>query len=1049
MRYNNYHKHTTYSSALVPDTHISMEAYFERALELGHTTYFTTEHGFAGSIFQAKKLGQKYGIKVIFSMEAYIVKDNSSEIKDRSNYHIMIIARTDKARRKINLINSTAHEHGYYYTARWSLDDILSFDKDDIYITSACVGGILKGDGADEIFVPIVDKFGDSVFIEIQSHNHDVQKEHNKKVLKLAEEYGLRLIHGNDSHYIYPEQGKDRLEYLKGKGITYDDEDSFLLDYPSYDEILLRYKLQDVVPMDSVISAIQNTLIFDDCEELKIDKSIKMPTLYPELSIGERYNLLEKKIYDKWEKIKPSKPSDKWEEYEEAIRFELDIIKDTNDVVHTSDYFLLNDRIIGNAQEKYGGKLTKTGRGSAPSFLLNYLLGFTSLDRLSVDVPMFPTRFMSTSRLIEAKKMPDIDYNINDPEPFVKATKDELGEYGCSWMIAYGTMKESEAFRNICRNDKLDFSEFNDVAKDLENIPKTKEWQERLERSKRQVGSIVSISRHPCANLLLSEDIREEIGLIRSGKDMVVTITSEEADDWKYLKNDYLTVTVVEILERVADKIGIKLPEVKEMLDLVENDDKVWEIYEKGLTATLDQTSTLNGRRLVMAYKPKNYKELSAWVAAIRPGFASLLDVFLNREYYTNGVDSLDKLLEKSQKFPLYQESSMAYLSWLGVPEDETYTIISNISKKKYLKDEYKHELVELKELLLNNWIEKVGTQNGFNESFQVIQDSIFYAFNASHSISVAINSIYAAYFKANYPLYYYSVVLDLYEKDIEMSSRLIEECNHFGIAVKQIKFRMSSSNYTPDFENNTIYKSISSVKGLNSKIGDDLYEMKDIQYNSFFGLLDDIESYCNINSGQMDTLIKLDFFSEFGHPKYLLKLIDVRNMFAKSKVIAKGKYPEYDSIISKYSTQTEKQFRNLDNDKIIAEVCESIDKSDRFTISELSQFQMEYLGYTSLQFDIDRKYHIIKSIDAKYTPKLEVQSLGNGETFTGKVNKKIWDKSLKVGDIIYIQRRTEEFAWKKTDDGFERDESRKEWHIKGYSKVEDYELEELIYGEV
>ena len=68
MRYNNYHKHTTKSSIFTPDTYIQAEEYFKRAKELGHTTYFTTEHGFGGDIFEAIELSQQEefkGIKVI------------------------------------------------------------------------------------------------------------------------------------------------------------------------------------------------------------------------------------------------------------------------------------------------------------------------------------------------------------------------------------------------------------------------------------------------------------------------------------------------------------------------------------------------------------------------------------------------------------------------------------------------------------------------------------------------------------------------------------------------------------------------------------------------------------------------------------------------------------------------------------------------------------------------------------------------------------------------------------------------------------------------
>ena len=60
-RYNNDHKHDYYGNFVSLDTITSMEDYFKRAIELGHTTFFTTNHGFQGNIFEAKTLGEKYG----------------------------------------------------------------------------------------------------------------------------------------------------------------------------------------------------------------------------------------------------------------------------------------------------------------------------------------------------------------------------------------------------------------------------------------------------------------------------------------------------------------------------------------------------------------------------------------------------------------------------------------------------------------------------------------------------------------------------------------------------------------------------------------------------------------------------------------------------------------------------------------------------------------------------------------------------------------------------------------------------------------------------
>ncbi|WRK54675.1 hypothetical protein SD457_07035 [Coprobacillaceae bacterium CR2/5/TPMF4] len=77
---------------------------------------------------------------------------------------------------------------------------------------------------------------------------------------------------------------------------------------------------------------------------------------------------------------------------------------------------------------------------------------------------------------------------------------------------------------------------------------------------------------------------------------------------------------------------------------------------------------------------------MAAYVAAIRPGFASLLQNFIERKPYTTGVDELDELLKDSYHYMLYQESIMTYLIWLGIPESKTYDIIKKISKRSLRK---------------------------------------------------------------------------------------------------------------------------------------------------------------------------------------------------------------------------------------------------------------------------------------------------------------------------------------------------------------------------
>ena len=141
-RYNNYHRHDHISNIFTPDTNAHFIDYVNRALELGEINVWTTNHGSGGDIFEAKQLADANGLNVKFGIEGYIVP-NPLE-KDPRNYHIILIPKTNVARKKLNLASSHANTDGYYYKPRLFLDDLLKIGKDEIYITTACVAGLLK-----------------------------------------------------------------------------------------------------------------------------------------------------------------------------------------------------------------------------------------------------------------------------------------------------------------------------------------------------------------------------------------------------------------------------------------------------------------------------------------------------------------------------------------------------------------------------------------------------------------------------------------------------------------------------------------------------------------------------------------------------------------------------------------------------------------------------------------------------------------------------------------------------------------------------------------
>ena len=986
QRYNNYHKHTHYSNIKTLDCISKPEDYIKRAVELGHTTYFTTEHGFQGNIYEAHTLCEQYGLKCIFGVEAYYV-DNMYDKSSRSNYHLMLVAMNDNGRKEINKIMSLANTDGFYYKPRIDLKCLLSLTPSDVVITTACVASpMFKGDNWEENFLkPVFKHFGKNLYLEVQNHNELVQIEHNKNLLKVKEKYGIGLIHANDSHYIAPEDAKYRDLFLNAKGMYYEDESNFILDYPDSDTIIERYRSQGVLNEEQIKEALDNTLVFDNADGIKLDKEFKIP----KVTDGDSNTVLRKIICDAWKEEKKHIRPERIKEYEQAIYYEMDIIKNCG----MADYFILDHKIIKKAVNEYNAVLTRSGRGSAVSFYVNRLLGLTEIDRLKSPITLYPTRFMSAERILSSRSLPDIDLNFADVEPVIKASKDILGEDGIYYMVAYKPLQESSAFRLWCKANGYHIDEYNEIAKDLENYLEDKKWKQVIEDSKIFRGVIESIAPSPCSFLLLDKPISEEVGLLRVGNatnyTMCCAIDGYNCDVYKYLKNDYLTVKVYEIIDKVYKLIGRPIDDIGTLLSNC--DDKVWDIYANALTTTINQSDSDFGKQTLKRYKPTSLAEMSAWVAAIRPGFASLLNNFLDRLPYTTGVKELDDILEDSFHYLTYQESIMKYLVWLGIEEKGTYDIIKKIAKKKFKDDEQE----KLKEQLLQGWVKNVGSEDGFAETWQVVEDAAHYSFNASHSLSVAIDSIYGAYLKSHYPLEYFTVVLTMYADDIDRTSKLIEELAYFGITIQPIKFGKSGSDYTMDKENNQIFKGVQSVKFLNAQIGEELLGLSKNKYSSFIDLLTDIKIKTSINSKQLTILIALNYFEDFGANDYLLKIVDIYDKFATAKVIAKNKMESLgisEYLMSKYAAkETKSQYREIDNQGLIKELCDKIENKP-LSITEQIKFEIEYLGYAVyINPDIADYYYLVTEF-SQYSdasrPYFTLYCLKTGESIKTKIRQ-------------------------------------------------------------
>lgn len=1040
----NYHKHTSLSNRYMKDSPLLPIDYWnELKARYGDKPciYTTVEHGWAGNYFKQyddlEKFNKKNGtnIRWIYGTEAYWVKDRHES--DRSNCHIVLLARTDKGRKAINKILSIANKDGYYARPRIDLELIDQLPIDDVMITTACIAFWNKYDDIGDIVKCLVQKFP-HFYLEVQAHNTPEQKELNRRIIQISEGLNVPIIAGCDSHVITESQILDRDELLKSGNIHYEDEDGWYMDYPTYDVLFERFKQQGVLTDDQIKIAINNTNVLFEFEDIKLDRSLKVPVI-KELrnkTQEERNHVFEQILRDEWFLQKDDINKDKLQQYYQEIKHDIGEIEDCN----MADYFILSYMVMKRGQEKYGGILTPSGRGSAVSMYLNKLLRLTKVDKVNSPVLMYSERFLTKERVLDSHTPPDIDNNVSDRQPFIQAQRDLVGELGTYDLLALGTLKFKAAWKMYARAYNVEPDTANEVSKQIDRYETAKKhaedgetvdihkyiepkYQELVDGCKKYLGIYDTAKGHPCGCLCYEGDIESDIGISlckseATGKEVLVAnIESGTIDAFGYLKQDYLIVDSIGLTYDIYKEAGIEPFTVNQLLEKIAHDDATWQIYADGYTQCVNQCEQPKSTQKVMRYKPKNIAELTQFIAAIRPSFQSMYQTFEQRQHFNYGIKALDDLLQDeycSSSFILYQESLMKVLGFAGFPMSETYTIIKAISKKKdyIIKDAKPKFIKNFAQAILDTGEtdDDSKAHELADKVWTIIENSAAYGFNSAHAYCMAIDSVTIAYLKAHYPLEFYKCVLQRFtdkgEKD--KVALIKQEMLKRGYKLKDIQFGDDNRAFNIDRDNNCIVQTMASIKDMPKSAPEALYELGKSDIKNRAALYQALMDDPRINKKAIEILFHLGYFDKFAQPNRLIAEYEIYQKYISAKVLTKSAFDDImiDVIRPCCGKETEKQFREIDNKALTTALIKQSNIKPA-TIVDRIKWQLEYLGYCTVN-DPNSDPNDWLVLDVKTTGYGTVYctlyNLCYGAERTYRANKKFWtNHQLSKGDVARV----------------------------------------------
>ena len=914
------HCHTELSNGTTNiDSVTKYEDYIKRASELGMKSIAITEHGNILSWLKKKDCCEKYGLKYIHGIEAYLTETIDTKVRD--NYHCCLYARNWEGVKELNKLISNSYnrnDNHFYYTPRILIDDLFK-TSNNIIVASACLGGVFNK-GNDEVKKRMLDFFiknKDRCFLEIQHHNVKDQIEYNKYLFKLSQEYGLKLVTNTDTHCLNKKHVKGRDILQRAKNIRFDNEDGWDLTFKSYDELIESYKQQNSLPMFVILEAMENTnRIADMIEEFTMDKSYKYPKLY-----DNSEDVLKQKINEGVIRTGIDKLPNYETEYLPRIYSELETYKHNGAV----DFLLLDENIKtwGREHDIYPGY----SRGSCSGSLICYLLGITDVD--SVLHKLNFERFMNTERVSLADI--DTDWQPNQREAIKDYVYSMEGLY-CADIITFNTVALKGSIRDCARALKIDLSIVNDICENIndDNIESYREqYKELFEYVDIVNGTVVSIGTHPCGQVVSPIPLDENMGLLTLAtcKNPVTMLNMKEIDSLNYVKLDILGLDNIQIINETCKLAGIERLTPQNVDD---NDEAVWQSIKEdtlgifqwdgsGSYYIKDLFSDETIKRIKEVYPDFRYIDLMACGnGAIRPAGASYRDELAQGIFRDNGHKALNDLLAPTLGYLVYQEQIIAFLNqFCGYTMGEADIVRRGFAKKTGTEQ----FIPQIKSGFIKTMKEKYEVEEEESEhiveSFiQVIEDASSYLFSLNHSLPYSYIGYICGYLRYYYPLEFMTVVLNVCKDDAEKTNKAIDYVKKHDMVIKPPKFRYSRAEYFMDKETNSIYKGMASIKYMNAQVSEELYKLKDNQYNNFMDLLIDVYDKTSINSRQLSILIVIDFFEEFGKSQKLLDIVELyENIMSKKLKSKKGEvsfnkadlpYPQ--EIIEKYATEKSKE---------------------------------------------------------------------------------------------------------------------------------------------
>lgn len=939
IKFIHLHTHSYYS---LLDGAISLSELVSTASKLGMRALALTDHGnLLGAIeFYNKAMGA--GVKPIIGVELYLAPTNI-EIKDRENYHIVLLARDNLGYKNLLRLVSIAHLKGFYYKPRIDKHILGQYSKGLIGLSSCLKGEIpsfLANDDyerARNSLKEYLSIFEDGNFyLEIQKHNIPEEEKINKGIFELSKEVGVPVVATNDVHYLKKEDAYAHDVLLCVQTLKkINDEDRLKMRGENYH---FRTPEEMAVEFKDTPDVLQRTVeIAEKCSVFLELGKYYMPRFEIPDEYKSDFEFLKNRVQEKLIKLFDGSPP---QSYQERLDHELEVIRKMG----FSSYFLIVADFINYAKSRNIG--VGPGRGSAAGSLISYLLGITEVDPLRFNLIF--ERFLNEERI----SRPDIDTDVEDIHR--KDVINYLTEfYGAEHVAAICTfirMMTRRVIRDVGRvldipldlidkvlmylPENVDLANYdiktNKQLSDLvENEPRLNKL---FELSKRFVGFPRNVSTHAAGVVISPREYKlvELVPLMLGKNNEVITqYDMDSVEQIGLLKIDVLGNSNLTVISKTTELIFQRHKKKVELKKISFEDQKTLELFRNADTNGIFQLDEPGMQNLMRELEIDKFEDLVHLLALYRPGplQSGLVKEFINRKKGLSNITYihplLKNILQETYGVILYQEQVMQIANQMaGFSMSKADELRKAMGKKvPEIMDSLRDEFVRG---AVNNGV----SENVANKVFEQISYFAGYGFNKAHSVAYAIVAYRAGYLKAHYFLEYWVSVLNYtVEHKSDNLLKHIKEAENRGVKVLGPDVNKSDTYFSIDKGN--IRFGLGAIKNIGYGLAQEIVRNRQ-EHGPFKDLFDFVKRMRNvrITARMVDSLVKAGAF-DFTRKSRAQLIANIENAFKASEYYEKTEVTGQTSL-----------FDGMD----VAPVVEEI-KAEEWPDEVKYEFEREMLG--------------------------------------------------------------------------------------------------------